>query len=203
MSMKRIWLICQKLILFLNILVGGSSAIPCTDTFAGLHPYSEFESKALVEFYDVIHEKVKIYLSFHSAAEMLLYPMGHTGSFEEVPNVDDLVSWVLNELSLFLSEKTKFLQNAIALATITALNTKHGTVYQYGSSFNTLSIASGTSKDHMYGHFKTPISFTYEFRAAKVDNRFILPTDEIIPNSEEAFDGILAMIVKSSQLGYF
>lgn len=55
----------------------------------------------------------------------------------------------------------------------------------------------------MYGHFKTPISYTYEFRAAKNGNRFILPTEEIIPNSEEAFDGILAMIEKAKELGYF
>lgn len=55
----------------------------------------------------------------------------------------------------------------------------------------------------MYGHFKTPISFTYEFRVAKNGLRFVLPADEIIPNSEEMFDGMLAMIEKSKELGYF
>lgn len=72
--------------------MGGASKVPCTDTFAGREPYTEPEVKALVDYYEKVHEKVKIYLAFHSAAEMILYPMGHTGTFEEVPNVADLVS---------------------------------------------------------------------------------------------------------------
>ncbi|KAL7015404.1 hypothetical protein ACKWTF_016436 [Chironomus riparius] len=166
-----------------NFMMGGASQVACTDTFAGRAPYTEPEVKALVDYYEKVHEKVKIYLSFHSAAEMILYPMGHTGTFEEVPNVADL--------------------DAIAAAAATAIKVRYGTNYVYGNSYNTLSVASGTSKDHMYGHFKTPISYTYEFRVAKNGLRFVLPADEIIPNSEEMFDGILAMIVKSKELGYF
>ena len=73
--------------------MGGASQVACTDTFAGRAPYTEPEVKALIDHYEKVHEKVKIYLSFHSAAEMILYPMGHTGTFEEVPNVADLVSF--------------------------------------------------------------------------------------------------------------
>ena len=73
----------------------------------------------------------------------------------------------------------------------------------YGSSYNTLSPASGTSKDHFYGEYKTPISYTFEMRRAEVGERFALPPDEIIPNSEEVFAGIIAMIEKTRELGYF
>jgi carboxypeptidase A len=75
-----------------DFLGGGASQIPCTDTFAGIHAFSEPESKALDDFYATMHDRIKIYLSFHSAAEMILFPMGHVGTFEEVPNVDDLVN---------------------------------------------------------------------------------------------------------------
>jgi hypothetical protein len=86
---------------------------------------------------------------------------------------------------------------------VTAIKEVHGKNYIYGSSFNTLSIASGTSKDHFYGHYGTKISVTFELRRAAGDNRFALPVDEIIPNCEEAFAGVLAMIQKSKELGYF
>jgi carboxypeptidase A2 len=67
-----------------------------------------------------------------------------------------------------------------------------------------LYVASGSSPDHVYGAFNTPIAFTYEFRTGKgTESRFILPADEIVPNSEEVFDSLLAMIQKSKDLGYF
>jgi Zinc carboxypeptidase len=71
--------------------VTGASAVPCTDTYGGLFPYSEPESKALNDFYATLHQNVKIYLSFHSAAQSLLYPWGHIGTYENMPNKDHLV----------------------------------------------------------------------------------------------------------------
>lgn len=71
--------------------MGGASAVPCTDTYAGPHPYSEFESKALNDFYATVHEKVVMYLSYHSAVQMLLYPWGHIGTYDNMPNKDHLV----------------------------------------------------------------------------------------------------------------
>jgi hypothetical protein len=42
-----------------------------------------------MDFYATICEKVKIFLSFHSATQALLYPWGDTAS--PAPNVADLV----------------------------------------------------------------------------------------------------------------
>jgi hypothetical protein len=68
----------------------------------------------------------------------------------------------------------------------------------------TLYVASGSSPDHAYGQFNTPIAFTYEFRTGRgTDSRFILPPAEIKLNSEEVFDSLLALIIKSKELGYF
>jgi hypothetical protein len=40
-------------------------------------------------------------------------------------------------------------------------------------------------------------------RRAKVGDRFVLPPEEIIPNSEEVFDGMIAMFKKTKELGYY
>lgn len=44
-----------------------------------------------MNFYETIANKSQAYISFHSAAKLLLYPMGHTNSTEQVPNVGHLV----------------------------------------------------------------------------------------------------------------
>lgn len=68
----------------------------------------------------------------------------------------------------------------------------------------TLYVASGSSSDHAYGHFKTPLAYTYELRAGRgTGSSFILPPDEIVPNSKEIFDSIMAMMRKAKEFGYF
>lgn len=58
----------------------------------GPHPFSEKEIVAMMDFYATIADKTDAYISFHSAAQMLLYPMGHTSSRDEVPNWEHLVT---------------------------------------------------------------------------------------------------------------
>ena len=83
--------------------MGGSSKSPCTDTYSGPEPFSEKETRALMDYYAKIAEKVEVYLSFHSAAQLLLYPMGHITSDDAVPNKADLVTvnFLLNFSSSF------------------------------------------------------------------------------------------------------
>lgn len=54
--------------------------------------------------------------------------------------------------------------------------------------------------DHMYGHFKTPIAFTYEFRDPVHGQ--ILPPEFIIPNSEEVLASLIALVAKTREYGY-
>lgn len=83
--------IIKRIMLTLIFLVGGSSRLSCTDTYMGPTAFSEKETKAVMDFYATIASKSDAYISFHSAAEMLLYPMGHTNATDLVPNVGDLV----------------------------------------------------------------------------------------------------------------
>lgn len=75
----------------ISITEGGSSNVACSDTYAGPTPFSEKETKAVMDFYATIANKAEAYISFHCAAQMLLYPMGHTVETDLVPNMDDLV----------------------------------------------------------------------------------------------------------------
>lgn len=203
--------------------MGGSSIIACTDTYSGPTAFSEKETLALANYYETIASKMEAYICFHSAAQMLMYPLGaaktlllqfneklilisfsgHTNETDLVPNAGDL--------------------HEIAKTAVEALIAVNGTSYQYGNAMNTLVkelksfgshlnsdieifqyVTSGSSRDHMYGHFKTPLVFTYEMRAGiGTESRFILPPQEIYPNSLEIFTSLVTMIEKSRELGYF
>lgn len=84
-------LVSHRHLMNLSFLVGGSSRMACTDTYMGPEAFSEKETKAVMDFYATIANKSDAYISFHSAAEMLLYPMGHTNATDLVPNVGHLV----------------------------------------------------------------------------------------------------------------
>ena len=86
-QVKIKWIQFSKL--FFKTSDGGASAVPCTDTYGGVSPFSEPETKALIDFYATIFEKVKLFLSFHSATQALLYPWGDVRP--KAPNTDDLV----------------------------------------------------------------------------------------------------------------
>lgn len=123
-----------------------------------------------------------LYLCFHSAAKMIIYPLGHTMETTDVWNVEDLET----------------ISNAAAVA----LKALHGTEYIHGNGYKILYQTSGSSRDHAYGHYKTPLVFTYEMREGP-ENIFILPPEEIIPNSEEILASLIAIIKTGKELGYF
>lgn len=134
-----------------------------------------------MNYYETVPNKM-LYLCFHSAAKMLIYPLGHTLETTDVPNVEDL--------------------DTIAKAAVYALKVVHGTEYISGNGYRILYQTSGSSRDHAYGHYKTPLVFTYEMREGP-ENIFILPPDQIIENSEEVLASLVAIIQTGKSLGYF
>jgi carboxypeptidase A2 len=110
----------------------------------------------------------------------------------------------LQKISDLLPLKYFSFKDQIAKAAVDALAVRSGTVYKYGNVHDTIYIASGSSPDHAYGSFGTPLAYTYEFRAGKgTGSGFILPPNEIIPNSEEVFDSLMAMVKTAKELDYF
>lgn len=58
------------------------STTPCSNTYAGPKPFSEIEMKTLSQYLHKVAEirNNRIYISYHSASQMLLFPWSHTNN---------------------------------------------------------------------------------------------------------------------------
>lgn len=72
----------------------GASSNPCSETFAGPTPFSEPETVALANFIRQHSSKIKIYLSFHSYGQYILFPYGHTHDI--TPHHDVMVNYIFS-----------------------------------------------------------------------------------------------------------
>lgn len=156
----------------------GASSNPCSETFAGPNAWSEPETTQLAAYVRGLSTEIKLYLSFHSYGQYLLFPYGHTG--DHVDNYDDLY--------------------AIGNKTVEAIARRAGTAYRYGPSSTVLYETSGSSVDFAYDEFGIKLAYTFEFRDQGTYG-FVLPADQIIPNGLEILDGILAMVGESRARG--
>lgn len=64
--------------------------------------------------------------------------------------------------------------------------------------------ASGSTTDWVYSKKNVSLSYTFELRpSADNGDGFIVSADQIIPNSKEVIDGIVAMVAEARALKYF
>lgn len=77
---------------FLFYVDGGASSNPCSESFAGPAPFSEPETVALAAFINSISSNLKIYFTFHSYGQYILFPYGH--DYVHSPHHFELVSIV-------------------------------------------------------------------------------------------------------------
>lgn len=160
---------------------GGSSSNPCTETYAGPEPASEVETRIIMQYFEKLKDQIHFYLSFHSYSQLILVPFG----YQNAPKVDNYYDWM-----------------EMAEAAAIALYKRHGTQYEFGNTADVLYIASGSTRDWAHGAHNVPIAASYEFRDTG-NYGFLLPADQIVPNSEEVLDSLVAFLAKGSELGYF
>uniref|UniRef100_A0A1L8DQZ6 Zinc carboxypeptidase A 1 n=1 Tax=Nyssomyia neivai TaxID=330878 RepID=A0A1L8DQZ6_9DIPT len=156
----------------------GASYDVCSETFAGPMPFSEPETKQLADFVMEHADRIKVYLSFHSYSQLLLYPWSYTQDAAE--HYDHL--------------------HEIGMVTAERLRESYNTQYTVQSSFD-LYISTGTSVDWAYGEAGIQIGYTYEFRDTGATG-FILPAEQIIPNAVETLQSLIAMMDECERLGY-
>ncbi|XP_055697296.1 zinc carboxypeptidase-like [Phlebotomus papatasi] len=157
----------------------GASDDPCSQIFAGPYPFSELETGQLANFVNQHLDHIKVYLTLHSFTQLILYPYSWTPA--PAANTDDL--------------------SQIGHAAADRLRESFGTEYTV-HSMHSLYIATGTSGDWAYAGAGIDLTFAYEFR----DNGtygFLLPPDQIIPNSIEVMQSFIALLEESERLGYF
>ncbi|XP_053678721.1 uncharacterized protein LOC128729091 [Anopheles nili] len=153
---------------------GGTSTIPCQDTYSGPSPFSEIETLTLSQYISTI-PNLSTYLDFHSSGQLLMVPYGHTR--EPLDNYYELME--------------------IGTKAIAKLQERHGSVYRVGNIAEIIYIASGSSLDWVKGTLKTPLTFAYELRDTG-EYGFLLPPEQIISTAEETLDSIIVILQEVS-----
>ncbi|XP_045453066.1 zinc carboxypeptidase-like [Melitaea cinxia] len=162
-----------------NWLVSGSSTNPALDTYAGPGPFSEPETRSLSTYIASIADQIDLYIATHSFGHLLLLPFGN--STQPYGNYHDAMN--------------------IGRRAMGALSVRHGTIYRTGNIAEAIYMATGGSVDWVKEQLRVPLVYVYEFRDDGTHG-FLLPPDQIIPNSEEVMDSLLELIHQAKRFGY-
>ncbi|XP_030765037.1 carboxypeptidase B-like [Sitophilus oryzae] len=150
-------------------MFAGASADPCDEIYAGPQPFSEPETAALATYALRNRDQIKLYISFHSYGNMILYPWGYTN---DLPDNAEELQW-LGELA------------GLAIGRVSTLNSR----YVVGSSTNVLYAAAGGSDDWVKGVTGVGLAYTIELPAGGLFG-FNPPATSILPIVQETFEGI-------------
>ena len=154
----------------------GTTNDVCADTFPGDEAFSEKNTQAMRDFILANKNKLKLYLSYHSFAQVFLKPTGYKFTF--FPNSG--------------------VHETAGIAYTKAVEATHGYEYQTMTSMEFYP-NSGSSADWVYLQGVVN-SYSVELRG-KIDGKHLwfLPKKEIQPCGEENFRGLVALV---EQLNY-
>ncbi|XP_045774588.1 carboxypeptidase B-like isoform X1 [Maniola jurtina] len=148
----------------------GSSDSPNHVFYRGPAPFSEPETCAVRDTILSSQTPYKVFLSFHSYYELILFPWG----FKAEPCQDYL----------------QLLEGGAVMAR--AIYESSGMLYKVGSTKDLTYFACGTSIDWSYGIAKIPYSYMIELRSRK--HRFKLPKDQILDTCEEIWQAVKSLM---------
>jgi carboxypeptidase T len=152
-----------------NFSVGwgtGSSRNERSETYRGLHEFSEPETIALRDL--VKRERIALHVDFHAYGQLVLYPWNHSAS----------------------PAKYRDRFAAVGDRIASAIFAAHKTRYSLMSGVE-LYPAGGTMTDWLYGEADA-LSFTIELRP-KGGSGFVLPPEQIRPTCDEGLAAVLAL----------
>ncbi|XP_076054201.1 carboxypeptidase B-like [Oratosquilla oratoria] len=145
----------------------GTSNEPCSDIYSGSKAFSEVEMRNVRDQLNKYADKIKVYLTFHAFSQLWMYPWGYTSALP--------ADW-------------KDLDN-LAFDAVEALTSVYGTLYEIGSSTNTIYAAAGGSDD--WGKGVAGIKYTYTVELRDTGNYgFLLPPSQITPTGKETLEGV-------------
>uniref|UniRef100_A0A0A1WX49 Carboxypeptidase A4 n=1 Tax=Zeugodacus cucurbitae TaxID=28588 RepID=A0A0A1WX49_ZEUCU len=142
----------------------GSSTNPCSDTYRGVSPASELETKAVSRFLLRRRHNLEAYLTYHSYGQLITYPWAYKR--EKVRDSAALQS--------------------VGDTAVQRIISKTGTVYRSGVTNSLLSVAGGGSDDWSRAACNVKYVYTVELRDTGKDG-FILPPDQIRGTAEEGW----------------
>jgi len=153
----------------------GASSVPSSDTYRGTAPFSEPETQVFRDFFLNPAYNFKAMISYHSYAQLILYPWGYT--YDQAPDHYQLG---------LIAEGMESLVDAV-----------HGVDYTADKSSG-LYLASGTTDDWTYAEAGIP-SFTIELRPTSDFVGFQLPPAEIDDTSEENIPAAMYLMALTQQ----
>ncbi|GBP50449.1 Carboxypeptidase B [Eumeta japonica] len=148
----------------------GSSDDPSSVFYRGPAPFSEPESVAVRDTILFSSTPFKVFLSFHSYFQLIIFPWGDKP--EPCPHYVQL------------------LQGATAMAR--AIYDTFGMIYKVGTTKDLTYHACGTSTDWSYAAAHIPFSYMIELRSRKY--KFRLPKDQIMDTSLETWNGVKSLM---------
>lgn len=147
----------------------GADQNECSITYAGKKPFSEIESVNVANFALKYKKQLKLYLTFHSYGQYILYPWGYDGVFPD--NVKEL--------------------DSVGRKAGAAIEAVYGSEYTVGSSATALYPAAGGSDDWVKAIAGVPLAYTIELPAGG-STGFDLPPSKLQQVCTETLEGIKA-----------
>ncbi|CAF4772803.1 unnamed protein product [Pieris macdunnoughi] len=149
-----------------------SSQDPCSDNYAGPHPFSEPETRAVSEFLAEHRGQIKVYLSLHAYSQSWLLPSSHAYTSYS----DDGVLMEMGKLAT------------------TALADMYGTKYKVGTAADIQQPASGMSHDWAKARAGIKFSYHVDLRDSYGPYGFLLPGSQIVSTAREIWQAIKAIV---------
>uniref|UniRef100_A0A1I8AC41 ShKT domain-containing protein n=1 Tax=Steinernema glaseri TaxID=37863 RepID=A0A1I8AC41_9BILA len=152
----------------------GSSTDPCQDIYNGAEPFSEPETAAVRDFLLNVSDDLKSFLTFHSYAQVLMFPYGHLSG-------------------TYPGDVTELQSTAIRAAN--ALKSVYGTNYVVGTGADILYPASGGSDDWVKGKLGIKYTYLFELRPQTSDaSGFLFDSSQIIPTALETWEAVKVIV---------
>ncbi len=142
----------------------GSSDDPCSQTFHGPSAHSEVETRNIRDYVVPIKDSLSYFIDVHSYSQLVIMPWGYT---DEPPADFDVMYDVFSRAN-------------------EALFAEHGAYYEVGQAHDTIYPTSGSARDWGKGVAEVKYTTGMELRDTG-EYGFLLPEDQIIPNSEEVW----------------
>ncbi|KAG7307222.1 hypothetical protein JYU34_007379, partial [Plutella xylostella] len=149
-----------------------ASRDPCADNYAGPHPFSEPETRAVSAFLAEHRDRIKVYISLHAYSQAWLVPSSHA----HAQFSDDGVLMEMGKLA------------TAALADL------YGTKYQVGTAADIRQPASGMSHDWAKARAGVKFSYHVDLRDSFGPYGFLLPGSQIVSTAKETWQAIKAIV---------
>ncbi|XP_059054249.1 carboxypeptidase A2-like isoform X2 [Achroia grisella] len=149
-----------------------SSRDICADNYAGPHPFSEPETKAVAEFLAERKGQIKAYISLHAYSQAWLVPSAPT----RIPNDDDTLVMEMGKLAT------------------AALADMYGTKYQIGTAAEVRQEASGMSHDWAKARAGIKYSYHVDLGDSVGPYGYILPAAQIVSTARETWEAVKVIV---------